>query len=344
MSFHPVIYKILSIMFLKLLIIVCLIGILLLLRHLFKPKKKDLYKYKITYFTLNWFFVIVYFSFFIAFLFLLRLKRLSSFDMNPIRAKIIETFHSLRFIDSFLLFIVYFIIFLIVLLLLGLIRNFFINQLIKRHLYIRNTRGYLKHEHKNSAFYNPYDRFVFSFFNHYSYLTFTNYIFSLVVFGPLYKLMAWLNYWPEPVFRKALGWLTKKIQLCIRITPILIIPVLISYDIYFNNWVLTKVFYYLIPYMLYSLWKRYSDFLYYYDVILEGMVYDMYYKSDTVLYVNLPDEWEQLVYDFVDNGLQNKNEDIDTSELYLKICMEHKYISEDGVKYSSPDGLYTVKR
>jgi hypothetical protein len=33
-------------------------------------------------------------------------------------------------------------------------------------------------------------------------------------------------------------------------------------------------------------------------------------------------QWEQLVYDFVDNGLQHKDDDIDTSALYIKICIE----------------------
>jgi len=46
---------------------------------------------------------------------------------------------------------------------------------------------------------------------------------------------------------------------------------------------------------------------------------------------------------YVDNGLQNKNEDIDTSELYIKVCHEHKYISEDGLKYRSANGYYVMK-
>jgi hypothetical protein len=344
MTFHPLVYKLLSFMLLKFAVIACLVGIFYLLRYLFKPKKKDLYKYKITYFFLNWFFVSVYFSFFIGLLFLLRLKRLSSLDLKPIKVKIIETYSSLGFIDFFLLSIAYIIIFLIFMMFLGQIRTFFINQLLKRHLYIKNTEGYFKQEPKNSSFRNPYDRFVFIFSTWYSYLTFTNYTFSYLAFGPLYKLFAWLNYWPEPVFRKALVSLTKKVQIFIRIAPILIMPMFITYDIYFNNWVITKVFYYLIPYMFYNLWKRYSDFLYNYDNILEGMVYDMYYKSDKVLYVNLPDEWEQLVYDFVDNGLQNKDEDIDTSTLYIEVCMKHKYLSDDGLKYTSPDRGHEVRK
>lgn len=69
----------------------------------------------------------------------------------------------------------------------------------------------------------------------------------------------------------------------------------------------------------------------------------MYYKA-MKLYVNLPDEWEQLIYDFVDNGLQNKNDEIDTSSIYIQICMEHKYISKNGLEYYSPGGCTYATR
>lgn len=38
------------------------------------------------------------------------------------------------------------------------------------------------------------------------------------------------------------------------------------------------------------------------------MVYNMYYRTSSVLYINIPKSWEDIVYQYVINGLQKDRE------------------------------------
>jgi hypothetical protein len=343
MKLSPLFYKLLNIFLVKLFIICCLVGIAFLLVYLLRSKKKDLYKYKITNFYLNWVLIYLYIGFFIFFIFYLRYTRLKSVDIKPIKLYLSDLYSNIGFINSIFLSIVIILIVFIFLIPISKIHKFFISQIIKRHVYYINVETKYKHP----SFNNKYDAFLFNFSLIYSKTAFESYLLDFITCR-LYKFLKKLNLCSSDQLRKILIFFYYKLKYYLNILPTFMLIILIIYDIYYLNWVIAKVFYYLIFYMIYNIWNRYSIFCKYHSTALTSMVYDMYYNTHKILYVNMPDEHEQFVYDYIDNGLQyywdkDKDKDIDTSQLYLYTCQYNKYVSTDGLLYTNAEGLSFIQ-
>lgn len=133
--------------------------------------------------------------------------------------------------------------------------------------------------------------------------------------------------------------------------PTIILIIYFIYEIKYNNYVLSTNFQkYLLFYFLYTIYKRFSIFYERSDKFICQMVYEMYYKQGSVMYVNIPDELEDVVYDFVDDGLYRDPKikpvpsiDDILGQFYLEISINHKYISEDRYVYKNANGMGFVE-
>src|ERR1700679_1812044 len=85
MKFNPLLIKFLSLWFLKVSLLLGLISILYLLIKSLKKKKRELYKYKISNFYLNWVYILSYISTFLGLFIYFRLLRTNySFDLKSL--------------------------------------------------------------------------------------------------------------------------------------------------------------------------------------------------------------------------------------------------------------------
>src|SRR5271154_2165510 len=131
-KYPPIFYKFLSFILIEIILVLCLISIIYFLRYILKAKKKNLYKYKINNYYLNWFFISTYINFFILFLLYFRIKRIYSVDLTPIKNLVITTYTNLNVINFLLITFMFFLVCYIILILIKEIRVCFIKELIKR--------------------------------------------------------------------------------------------------------------------------------------------------------------------------------------------------------------------
>jgi hypothetical protein len=329
---NPIIYKIFILFLPKLFIITLLI---LILYSLLAPKerKRNLYAYKVTNFTLNKALIILYVSFFFFLMFLLRVYRSSlAIDLKLLKPFFIQgkNLFIISPINFILIGLICFLICFIILLILIKIHKFFIKELVKYNLYFKE---------KNK----DYMQFCHRFRNRYSFQEFLDKIYY--VFASKIRKFFIGNYRANEIIRldKILRWLALQMQKAVKILPFWFIPILIIYDCIYNDWVLKKVLIYLIFYFIYNIWYRYSNFLYNTAMPYDEMLFNIYYNTDKVVYVNLPDEDEEKIYNHVANGLyhdfdaaiikaQNDPDFEETDAFYMRIMTKYKYTSTDGGK------------
>ena len=335
-NFPPIFYTLLSFWIIKIILILILIGIFIGIKYLFKPNKKDLYKYQIKHFYINWIIIGIYISFFIIFLFYLRIIRSLGLDLKPILNQIHNIYVGNSLLNNIYIVIIVIILIGILLRLLKYIIKLFLMQLYKRHIFLLHAVTFYNFKLKTNRI--LYNGISFYFFSNLSNLYLKNYIFGKIVRNNVLYSMGRLLKFPTITLNSYLIKLGNFILFLLKIVPTFIIVLLVVYDIWYNNLIITKVFYYLIFYSIYNIWKRYSDFLENYDDTLGEILFNLYYREDTVMYVNMPDEWEDLLYEFIDKGLQNYNTDIDTLAMYLEVNTKYKYLSKDGRFYWRSDG------
>jgi hypothetical protein len=261
--------------------------------------------------------------------------RLTGFDLNPFLNKVADIYNNSSLLNFIYIIVIVTTIILIILRVIKYILKTFLIELAKRHLYLlRETTRYNIKLKNNWLLYN---RLTFCFFIKFSYLHLKNYIFGKIVMNKLLYYIGKVLNFPDILINKIRISLGKFLLILLKIIPTLLLVILFMYDLWYNNLIITKVFYYLIFYSIFNIWKRYSDFLENYDRMLGEILFDLYYRDDTIMYVNLPDEWENLLHEFVNNGLQNYNKDLDTVAMYLEIG-QYKYISKDGRFYWNSTG------
>lgn len=121
------------------------------------------------------------------------------------------------------------------------------------------------------------------------------------------------------------------------------LPILIVYDCVYNNGVITLIFKYLFFYVIYTLWKRISNYLKN-TTPLDIMFFELYYKADTVEYTNISEEGEYLIYMYQANDLQYYPENANKDILYIfnfyffEICIYNRFTSNDGKLFTNSLG------
>jgi|ERR1700678_595 len=338
MKFNPLLIKFLSLWFLKVSLLLGLISILYLLIKSLKKKKRELYKYKISNFYLNWIYILTYVSIFLGLFIYFRVLRTNYFfdlkSLSTFLYKVI-TLYNLDAINTIYLSFVFLLFILIMLLSIIKVHIFFINEILKRNLYwYIGSFNYTK-KHPGMKWYKNYYLFRNRFCDDYSARGISLKFRSVIIidFGSmLYFYVSKLNI-KEQVFQQTLITICNIIEYLIPVVIHITLIILLFYDCIYNNWIISKIFYYLPFYIIYSLWRRISNFCRFSDLSFDILYYDLYYNQDLVEYSNFSDEEEELIYSYQDNGLQFLSTQ-DTSELFdyyfFKLCLHNKYMSKDG--------------
>src|SRR3978361_4682 len=291
--------------------------------------KKDsqdngLYKYKIHSNIINIFLITVYLFFHIYLLLYIRTKYLNTdLDLKKI-------FYSVKlfFIGTSLLDMILFLILLVITLLCIIkIHQFFIIQFIKRHLLLYKDRTKLEKLITPRTFINLHG---------WSFLL-TNLACNL-------SLKVNLN-------MRVYHFIVGLINYLLFSFPLHFIISFFIYLIFLNSFILSPTFNNLLYlFILYSFYKRISNYYHFTESYLNEMVYNMYYRTDTILYVNMPKDWEDVVYKYVNNGLQRNKEkdpvpslDYNLGEFEITIDTKHTYRSTDGITYTNSQGDYFIE-
>lgn len=112
-------------------------------------------------------------------------------------------------------------------------------------------------------------------------------------------------------------------EMLFTILPLLIIPCLFFYDYFLYNGIITKVFYYLPFYFIYTIWKNSSSFLHNTNISFNNVIYERYYKDD-VLYINTTKAEESILATYLRFKLVLLN--TDTLEFIQKFKHYRRFI------------------
>lgn len=231
-------------------------------------------KYKIHHFDLNSLFIFCYILYYVIILFLLR-----TFMRNK-ELNLIDLFISFQNILSKNIFNGIILILLAITLLLSLKKtnSFLKKELRKRFIFSYHHKTYqnfIKQKkecsEKNISFTTFNDSFftklIDNFGQNYSHKTFIRKI--LYDFSCILSLF---NYEMNPYIMH-----NKKLMLFIRILPYALLIILLSYDCYYNNFVITKIFYYMPILYIYNLWYNVSYFILDLNHMLLKIIYERFY-------------------------------------------------------------------
>lgn len=91
---------------------------------------------------------------------------------------------------------------------------------------------------------------------------------------------------------------------------------LFLYNCYFNNFIITKIFYYLPFYIIYNIWYNITEFLTYTDGTLNRIIYKRYYEEDNVLYLESTEEENKHIENYLKRKLICPSEHYKYTEKY----------------------------
>lgn len=287
----------------KILILFIIIILCFLIKCTYKYKIKA--KYKIHNFTLNSLYIGIYVLYYIIIMLIIRYYAWGlSTDLKPFFNKIkniciyntlVACLFALIIIQLFLLLLKF--------------RLFLLKEIKKRHLYESFHSVYKINADSKSI----YDIHYTPIYNRIKTKIDLNYSFQTMI----YKLRRYLHNINIVIKNLALT------VFIIKLIPKLILISLFLYDCYFNNFVISKIYYYLPFYIIYSMWVQMTEFLSSTDNIINNMIYERYYEEENVLYVNIPDENDEAIFNsYLRNGL---------------------IFSGDSFRYQDPEKYYELK-
>jgi hypothetical protein len=91
----------------------------------------------------------------------------------------------------------------------------------------------------------------------------------------------------------------RTLRLIIKKIPLSFLIILFLYDCYFNSYVITKIFYYLPFYLVYTIWYNLTMFLCNNDAILDRIIYERYYEENNVVYVATTIEQDEYILKYI---------------------------------------------
>ncbi len=302
-----------------------------------KTKPREDYKFKINNFYLNWLFILLYISLFVVGFIILRYINI----YNTVNLKNLLTFyHRLIILFTENPFSCIYICMVLTLVCLNILfmylymNKLLINELIKRHLYLLyQTTSYNPKLTNGNTLYN---QIIFYFQHHLSINELFNQLHNFLTLN----LFIFIN--------DSLCKFTKRaiLRVCCDQSECYLGD---SFNdtIINNNGVLTKVFYYLFFYMLYSLWRRISNYIAQ-STVLNLMFYELYYLSATIEYRDISEKGEALIYAYQPNGLQHyatvQEDAVDVFNFYFfEVCIYNKFTSTDGKTFINSQGLAYIR-
>lgn len=131
-------------------------------------------------------------------------------------------------------------------------------------------------------------------------------------------------------------------EFIVKKLPFYILILCIIYDLYFNNMLLRFTGNFLPFYLLHMIWLKISIFLEYTNRYLNQILYNIYYKGNSIVYVNMGESKEKIVNDYVKNKLQ-LNPVFLEDFFIVDVETNNVYKSKDGCYYENAQGNYFLE-
>jgi hypothetical protein len=308
--------------YLKILSITLLYVVLTVLvnkEYKIKPNDDDLlFKYKINHFFLNWVCIYFYIGLYIYLFTKIRSHILTKEIDLGLFFKDLKNLCQDTEVYSLILFLSLLILIIYIFMLLFIkLNKFFIKQLAKRYVFLFcNSQDYISEK----VLMNFLDKLTFNYFVHFYIYNYTNIIDNIIN-----------------------NKLKKNLLLCQKLTeyfvykfPFYFILVYFFYECYFNNFVLSITFNtYFYIFAIYSIYKRLSNFQVNRNYFVCSMLYDMYYCGSSILYFDIPEYYQDVIFDCIRNGLflDKNSTDLVLSGGALIIETHHKFVFVEGIGF-----------
>jgi hypothetical protein len=311
----------------KFLILLFIIFLCLFIVCLYKYTNKNL-NYKIYNFYWNSFIIYIYFLIFIWGIFIMRFKRVG-LQMDLII--LFNTFKQYIITKEITFIIIIFLSCLIIILLLKHIKNYFIREVFKKHLYLYFNKKYkniLQHIAKKKSIYTDivrYDYYIKLIDNIGGYNSYNSIIQRYKYYNILlpYSILSERDTYPK--------WMIKPLSKLLLLTHHIILLFVIICECHFNNWTLNIVFYFLPLYILIQMYKRITFFLENTSNELNRIIYERYYEEENVLYVNTTINEEKYILNYMKNDF---------------ICLSHEITNWDdkSILLNYPTMIINIRR
>lgn len=321
--------------------------IIILVKKLFVKSENQEYKYfyifKIKDFFFTIFLVLIYFIIFVFLIFYLRISKMGSIiDLKPQIIFLKLLYEQGYYLELIILFLVIVCVVFIFMHIFKMVKNTLIIELLKIHLYLSFP--------KNQNIFNDSIYFIFVkwFLENMSLNNLLEYILKPLTFLALLientKLESvWSHYEIYRIHSFLYNYIFN-IQY-----NFLLIPIIIIYDLYYNNYTISIIFNFLPFYFIYLLWFNFQHFwikdnAYHFRSLIK-IIYDLYYNKRTIKYLNIDkSDWDKL-YLFISHNLTG--EDIiygtDMNSFAFKLIMRHRYNlipSENNLYYNENTKQY----
>jgi hypothetical protein len=336
----------------KVLFIIIILLQLLIIHKIFKFNLGT--NYKIYNHYLNRFWVMLYIGLYIGVLFLIRYRTWGqSFDIKKLEIDVQNLYGIgiLYPLTLLLLCILFFV-------LLYKCKQFLTKEVIKRHLYhyhMSQVNGNIRANKEKRFITNkdtPYIHWLLSFQYTYSYEKFRFYLTSILhvyTFHMRDSKKSLIRFMYKTTFGRldrVFGVLAtiKVFNYMLRILPISLLITLFTYDLYYNVYVITKIYYYLPLYLLYTVWYNISFFICNTDTTLNLIICERYYQESYVLYIGTEPKEDQFILNYIERGFKDYMVDYRykniTSDEYLEkleqlgkwkitFMNQHRYIRDE---------------
>lgn len=331
MNFNPIYLNFFLVLSIESLVIICLSVILLkLIKSLKRIRSNDLYVFKIHNFYLNKLYIVLYFSIFIILFNYLRIHRLSmTVDLKKFK-NLFDKFDSLMPINKFtslFLGLIFILLLGISLILLIKIQKFFIKEIKKYYLYLEF--------YKSSTGKASHSRF-WKFLNDKG-ITYGYYAKTTRLVRYITILILKLN----PKINREQNNIVPKIRVVLRIIPMVLPGFLFFYDCYFNDFIITKPFIYMLFFIPYIFWYNITTFIWYEVPAYNAILYEMYYCMDKMMIVNAPEIIEEKVITYVYLELYDKQSGMGSLDGGSSANEDRAYLLEHHAFYSTDGKLFT---
>ncbi len=249
--------------------------------------------YKIYSFFITLFWIISYVVFFIFFILLIRYYTWGyAFNLYAFLNKI-KTMYITNKIQLCILFN-FWVLFLLIFI---KIRNFCIKQILKLNLYVTG----IINQRRKLNYTSSYELFFAKFKNKYSY---NSLILERLKWQFIKLLNCYTKYFKQREIKAEIFFYfwNKYLSVFINKLHIIFLLTLLLYDILYNNCIITKVFYYLPFYFIYTLWQQLSNFICNTNFPTNEIIWERYYDEENVLYINTTKMEDNYFLHYMANG------------------------------------------
>ena len=298
----------------------------------FKPSE---YRYRIKHFFFNWLLVLTYILSYLGVILWLRIEYINTkTDLKPYITKLKEFYTNTNIFYFIKVVMFLLLIILIIVMIMACVHKFFIIQLSKRFLIL-----YIKIICEMKIDLSKY-LLLFQL----------RYLCEKIVLYFLRKLFDDMLEKKYNTFANILWQLLwRMIKHAIMTLPTIMLYVLLLYNIFKNNCVISEGFHkYLLFYFIYFTYKRINFFLDETDHTLNSILYRMYYLEKTYWYVNIPKPYQEVIARYLDLGLsrnlkRNPEYLLDKTIGHYSFFMETEccFHSMDGYSYTNGSNSFT---